>query len=205
MLGGIAYAAKNSDLEAQKAFVSKVLYNYANAHQTAIEETAKCGRAGFVAHYPQAFIHEIDAAAKSVLNLNNPSDLEMYQSLMAMSRKTSATCSKMDFCGKKLINALCGKAPPEEGINADNALEHACEELLRDFEKFNLHGVEHDIPSKGSATPVLDGSQEPLFIAASYEERKFLRENYGDKLKIDPVHYALCVENTPENRNLFAP
>ena len=56
----------------------------------------------------------------------------------------------------------------------------------------------------GVRYPILDPKKEPLFLAAAKKDIAELQKEHKDEIFLDPVHGAVCVEDTPKNRKAFA-
>ena len=203
---GIAFALRNKDPQVKIALASRYLLNYLKAHAVINFETVKRRHETiYVKHNAEAFIKEVDAAAKSVLDLKVRGDCEIYNRLMSMAKQISGSCLRIDMNSAVALNAYRGIAPAEKGKAALDLIENEERTQKAIFERagvLNFNDVAH-IKAE-SHDEVLNGSKEPLFLVTDLAERKKLQEKYPDLLKIDPIHHALCVENTAENRKIFA-
>ncbi|WP_277297242.1 toprim domain-containing protein [Succinatimonas hippei] len=203
---GIAFALRNKDPQVKIALASRYLLNYLKAHAVINLETVKSRRdTVYVKHNADAFIKEVDAAAKGVLNLNVRGDCEIYNRLLSMAKQISGSCSRIDMNAAAALNAYRGIAPAEQGKAALDLIENEERTQEAVFDKsgiLNFDNIAHAKPAPHEE--ILNGSKDPLFLVTDLAERKNLQEKYPDLLKIDPVHHALCVEDTAENRKIFA-
>ena len=204
---GIAFALRNKDPQVKVALAGRYLLNYLKAHAVLNIETIKIKHDTlYIKHNSDAFIKEIDAASKSVLDLNKKADSELYKQLLVMVKQVSESCKSIDMKATVAINASRGLVSEEQGKNALNMIENEVYNQKVIFDKagiFNRTNLQY-VNKSENAEEILPGSKEPLFLVTNLAERKELREKYPALLKIDPIHHALCVENTEENRKIFA-
>ena len=198
----LAYAAQNKDPKQALALAGQVFQDFLKGQERLTRLYAGMYKTPFSAFKEDAFVKEVDAALKGVMNLNDQRQYELYQKITQQSALCAAACRRLDQNMQLCINARAGRAPAE----VKTVLQQSAAELDGLQEAFKRSGLYETVAEyqPQAQQQFLNAAKEPLYIAASYEDRRELHAQYPDKLFIDPVHGALCVEDTPENRQLFA-
>ena len=196
----IAHALRQKDYDTVLTLAGSAICDYVEGHTLLKQSKLALGQKSDN-HNNNAFMAQLTS---TVLGAKGSNDEKIITKILHMGHIASDKCVEIDQLINMCVNTKRGVADPNNIPRLVSRVSNMAPDLRKYFLDKDFFKALEKNDSQKVKKNVLSGKAEPLYLVANREQRKELNELHKDKLKVDEVYNVLCVEDTKENREIFA-